>query len=432
MQILKPFLGLLLLGVVTGSSFAQSLAAFPSLVYPHSIASSGLGEQGVALRSAVEAMQYNPANLIYAKGIECSFFRNPWNLLGLNIPLTSLAVAGKLGNRGSLGVEYTYWNFGDFKITTPANPEGSEVFHYYERSLAGGYALPLSEEIAIGAQLRYAWEPIPHQKTVDHLLFSAGISYKPEIFSNRLSAGLSFINFGTRIEYESRVDTLNGRPVSTVPSDPLPSQINIGLEGLAVANKFFDVSVALGVTKPLDKRGGPPDYAAQSSFKSLFNDWTDFPRDATAQVGLGYLWHPIYLGGGVSFCQDMYVGYFSVGPKDIYNSFYTHGFKVSVEAYGVSANVGYAGRWHNNNAGSYLPWEFPWESFQFGLSTDISVFGKRTEGSTLETRPHETILSAGYSYGLVVGKMKESKIGGAKLSFLKQRFLVSRGGLLHQ
>lgn len=428
MQTLKPFLGLLLVVISCGSSFAQSSAAFQSLIYPRSIASSGLGEQGVASSSVFEAMQHNPANLIYADGIEFSFFRNPWNLLHRSIPLTSVGVIGRLDNAGCFGLEYTYWNFGEYLLPTIGNPDGNgELFHFYERSLGGGYAVPLSTALAIGGQIRYVWltyleQPTPHQKTVDHFLFSAGISYKPEISSNRLSAGLSFMNFGTRIEYPSSVVINNGQPVNIVPSDPPPAQMNIGILGLVVTNDFFDLNLSFGAMKPFDKRSGPPYYEAQSSFKSLFNDWTDFPEDVTAQIGLGYLWHPIYLGGGVSFFQEMYVGYFSVGPKDGYNSFYTHGLKIGLEAYGVNATAGYAGRWHNNNAGSYYPWVFPWESFQFGLRTDIKVFGKGREEPTLKELLLETILSGGYSYGLVVGKMKETEIDGAKVSFSNNPF----------
>jgi hypothetical protein len=412
MQTLKAIFYFVVLGFMSGTSFAQSMTAFQSMIYPRSITSSGLGEQGVASRSVFGAMQYNPANLVYADELDFSIFRNPWNLIGwVQLPLTSVQIAVNLGNCGSVGVEYTYWDFGEFMTTTPDFID-VDLFHSYERSIAGGYAMSLSDHFAVGAQIRYMWQPISSQRTIHQLLFSAGLSYHPEIFSERLNMGLSFMNFGSRIEYSS-----SGRAVERMQSAPPPSQINIGIEGLVVTDDFYDLSLAFSATKPLDKMTGAPDYSAQSSFKSLFNDWTDFPEDVTARVGLGFIWHPIYLGSGISFFQEMYLGYFSTGPKDLYDNFYTHGIKVGLDVCGVRATAGYAGRWHNNNSGSYLAWVFPWESFQFSLSTDISMFGEGKEDISSNTSPRRIILAAGYSYGLAVGRMKGVTSNGLTESF---------------
>ena len=408
MQTLKVIFYFLFLGFMGETSFAQSMTAFQSLIYPHSIASSGLGEQGVASRNIFGAMQYNPANLVYADKLDFSIFKNPWNLLGWStpLPLTSVQMAANLGNCGSVGVEYSYWNFGEVMSTTVDLTDG-ELFHFYEKSIAGGYAMSVSDHFAVGAQIRYVWQPISNQKTVNQLLFSAGISYKPEMFSDRLNVGLSFMNFGSRIEYKR-----DEHPVELVESEPPPSQINLGIEGLVVTDDFCDLSLAFSATKPLDKTNSPPDYSAQSSFKSLINDWTDFPEDVTARFGLGFIWHPIYLGSGISFFQEMYLGYFSTGPKDFSNSFYTHGINVGLDVCGVRATAGYAGRWHNNNAGNYLTWVFPWESFQLSLSTDISMFGEGRERVSSERSPKRIILAAGYSRGLAVGRMKEVTSNG--------------------
>jgi hypothetical protein len=88
-----------------------------------------------------------------------------------------------------------------------------------------------------------------------------------------------------------------------------------------------------------------------------------------------------------------------------------------LEGYGLRLTAGYAGRWHNNNAGSYLTWDNPWETFQFDLSTDLSIFSKGREGVSSETSPGRTILAAGYSYGLAVGRMKGAALNGEMESF---------------
>ena len=196
-----------------------------------------------------------------------------------------------------------------------------------------------------------------------------------------------------------------------------PAQINLGINALAVKNIFADLDFMLGVKKPIEKTAGSPDYQGESS-TALTSDWNDFPNDMTVQVGLNYLFHPVYLGAGVSSIQEMYVGYFSTGPKDAAISYYTHGFTIGIETDGIKATVGYAGRWHNNNFDYFLGnSNLPWETFQFGLSSDLSVIRKKNEEGTAHELPKNIIISGGYSYGYSVGIMKSISTEGANISF---------------
>jgi len=392
---------------------AQSTSAFQSLLYPRTVTSSGLGEQGVASMSALDAMQYNPANLIFNDGMSLSFFRNPWNFFFEGFPFTSASAAARLPNGGCVSAEYTDWDFGESTITTEQNPDGGQLFHSYERSLAVGYAMPLNNEFAIGGQLRYVWQSDPFVNNINRVLFSLGANYRPAVFFDRFNLGLSFMNFGTPVKFTGNMINAD---VQTF-SDPPPAQINFGMNAVAITNTFADVDVMLGVKKPLQKRGDPPDDNGESSFTALTSDWNDFPNDMTVQVGLNYSWHPIYLGAGISFIQEMYVGYFSTGPKDGTTSFYTHGCTIGIETHGIKATAGYAGRWHNNNFDSYVYWQLPWETFQFGLSTDFSTLGKKSDEASLQELLKSMILSGGYSYGYSVGQMKKLSIEGVDLSY---------------
>jgi len=389
-------------------AYAQSSADFQSLTYPMSVSSQGLGEQGVASSNPINAMEYNPADLVYENGLSLSVYRNPWEILsrtfGTSFPLESFAATAKVNDVGNFGLDYTFWDLGEF-IYTVSNPDSGTRFHEYQQSFAVGYANSLSNEVAVGGQLRYVRQPIP-QNNIDHLLISAGIGYKPNFFDDRLNIGFSLMNFGTRIKTGSYTDTVNGVPVTTLQADPPPATFNLGMEITSVSNNFFNVDIDAAARKPLAKRGGTPDYVGESSFEALFNDWGNFPNDVTGQIGLSYTWHPIYLGDGVSYFQEMYIGYFSTGPKDSYNSFYTHGFNVGIEAYGIKAAVGYAGRWHNNNGGSYATWDFPWETFQFTLSTDEKFFNSGVEDVESKNSDDHIIISGGYGYGVFMGRYK--------------------------
>ena len=248
--------------------------------------------------NAVDAMEYNPANLIFSDSLSLSYFRNPWNLFTWSFPLTSANATVQLPNGGTVGAEYTDWDFGEETVTTEDNPDGGQLFHPYERSLAVGYAMPLSHEFAIGGQLRYAWQSFAPASKAGQILFSLGANYRPPMFVDRLNLGLSFMNFGTAVQYSA-----SQIGVETLLSPP--AQINLGINALAVKNIFADLDFMLGVKKPIEKTAGSPDYQGESSFTALTSDWNDFPNDMTVQVGLNYLFHPVYLGAGVSFIQEM-------------------------------------------------------------------------------------------------------------------------------
>ncbi len=396
--------------LISLTASAQSNSGFQSLLYPRTLTSSGLGEQGVASMSAPDAMQYNPANLIFNDGMSLSYFRNPWDFFIESLPLTSWNAAVRLPNGGTVGAEYTDWDFGEEMITPEDSPDGGQLYHSYERSLAVGYAMPLSEELAIGGQLRYVWNTFGAGNIVDHVFFSLGANYRPVDFANRFNLGLSFMNFGTPVHYSA---SLVG--VETLSSPP--AQINLGMDVVAVKNIFADMDIMFGVKKPIEKTTGFPGYQGESSFTALTSDWNDFPNDMTVQVGLNYLWHPVYLGAGVSFIQEMYLGYFSTGPNDGTNSFYTHGFTIGIETHGIKATAGYAGRWHNNNFNSYGDWNLPWETFQFGVSSDFSVIEKKSGEAAAAELPKNIVVSGGYSYGYSVGIMKSVSSDMADLSY---------------
>jgi hypothetical protein len=280
----------------------------------------------------------------------------------------------------------------------------------YERSAAIAYAMPLANTVSFGGEVRYIWQPVPQSNNASQVLFSAGVTYRPAVYSDRLTLGFSLMNLGGAVDYEYTT-TLNGQITTGHSYDAPPSQMLLGANILAIQNNFFDLNVAIGTSKIFDKRADYPSYEGQSSFKGLFSDWDDFPNDMTAQFGLGYAWHPISLGAGVSFIQNMYLGYSTTGPKGNSYSFYTHACNIGLKAKGLTFTAGYAGRWHTNYDFVYWPWILPWETFQFSLSADPSLLGWQSKEEPSARVPHNIILAGGYAYGLAIGRMKEESIG---------------------
>lgn len=418
MKTIKTIVLVILAGFFFNSLRAQSKTIFQSLLYPHSIRSGGLGVQGVASRGAVDAMQYNPAALVNSDKINFSYFRNPWNQIGWGLPLVTLKLEIPVGKYGNAGIEYTYMDFGEvYTASGKSSDLIIKTFPSYERSLALGYALRLNDNLSIGALARYAWRPNLDQDNIDHFMFSAGILYIPDYFEKRLSFGLSLINMGSSIEYTYNYSDFNGKIFTTTYSGSLPSQLNLGVEAQAVKNNFFELNLSLSAMKPIVNRNDKPDNSAQSSFKALFTDWDDFPEDITAQVGLEFSLHPVYLGYGISFIQEMYLGYFSSGPKEYIRNYFTHGFNIGLEARGIIATVGYAGRWHNNYDFSLDQLYLPWESFQFSLSAGLDFLRKEAETQPVKNIPRNIIVTAGYAFGLPFGKMDGVEYNGLNISY---------------
>jgi hypothetical protein len=414
------------------SSFSERVVSqvfFQSLTYPRSIVASAMGEQGAAFLNTSDAMQYNPANLVYSENGSFSFFRNSFmDISTIHPSLTSETISLRFPNGMCGAFEYTNRDFGTFESSTwvDSNSDGLfndgdvsvKSYHIYESSIAGGFAMPLGSEWSTGVQLRYAWEPFPlSDEYFDHLLFGAGVSYVPAALSERAIFGLSFMNFGTPFESSDGSS-----------SEPMPAQINLASQYSIVRNDHFDVTLALGFSKPLDKFDPGFNSPAQSSFRSLFTDWSDFPEDVATHIGLGYRWKPLELGRDISFFQEMYLGYFTVGaspsnrlPLDrslVYTSHVTHGVRIGIERKGVKFSASYAGRWHEYSVtyNSLLPVS-PYEMFQFNISTDWNpLSGPRGESHGTD-RLEGVLFSAGYAYCAQVGRMKGNNFYGAVDAF---------------
>ncbi|HTX19679.1 MAG TPA: hypothetical protein VMG34_13575 [Bacteroidota bacterium] len=387
---------------------AQVMPIFQSLLSPRSLPAAGMGEQGVASNDPLDALQFNPANLAYAEGASVSFFNNPWKILHTSDPLTTWSGFWKISDTSAIGLEYTYWDLGEGTFPDLNGVISSHDF--FERSLSAALGTELGNHVAAGIEARYAWMPeyFPSQ-TIQHLLVSAGISASPGYFRERVRLGLSLMNFSTPVEVGS------GNPVF-VESDPPPAELNLGLEGDVLQESTFDLKLSLGMMKAVTKRAGAG-YTAESSFSALFNSWVYFPNDATGEAGLGFLWRPIDLGGGVSFLQEMYLGYFSSGPYGFGGAFLTHGATVGLDLRGVRLTAGYAGRWHNYRTSEYVPWDFPWEEFQFNVSGNLGSIGRGKAQPSTTPPPHHTILSAGFVYGDPIGKLHENKAEGIRLDW---------------
>jgi hypothetical protein len=372
---------------------AQSSQAMYYLNYPRSVYSLGIGEQSVALRTSEDALNYNPANLVFIERPTISFFHQPFQMAGsffdMHIPLNSYSAMFNIENIGSFGIEYIDWNFGQVSISTSESPEGY-LAHAYERSFSVGYAREFGDNFSAGIQLRYAKSSLGSY-AAEKFFLSAGLNFSPQLFDNKFNIGFSLTNFGTAVWY-----------VDEAQSDPPPSKLNLGVGFIPIENDFYSLQAQLAFSKPFDEQ------PAKSSFKSLFTDWDDFPNDATLHTGIAFNLKPLDLGNGFAFFQEFYLGNYSVGNKTGLNNFYTHGGKIGIEFEGLQFSAGYAGRWHNVHPHNYLQWGFPYETvqFTFGMNEDV-LFGTDKEAAE-HPKSKNIVLSFGVGKSFRVGKFEAS------------------------
>ncbi len=412
-HIRKPFLGVILALCFCAGVHAQNLsAAFPSLGMSRSVLAQGFGEQGSALPFVADALRLNPAALVHARGLTVSLYRNPWYVpFSDDIRLKSLGGAVTIPDIGSFGIEYIDQEYGDFAVTTAANPDGVGIVTAYERSVAAGYAREFWGEFAAGMQARYVWDKIGGAGA-EAFLLGGGVQYYPDAFDRRITFGLSFTEFGTAVEYTGSPTITESEPI--IQKDPPPANLNLGVYGEVVRDEHFSHALGLEMTKPFDKRDDRGQ--AVSSFTNLFNDWSDFPEDAALHTGLAFLWNPLPLGGGWEFFQQFTFGNTSWGPKTGLSSYFTHGLTLGVGAEGVTLTAGYASPWHNVREETFMARRLPQEMFEFSINvTPGLLFPDRPQPPTHPL--HRIQVSAGMGQSVRVGRFSREDVGGGFFTF---------------
>ncbi len=243
------------------------------LNYPQSVASLGMGEQGVALLSNDDALVYNPANLVYTRHASLSYFAQPVYVFMDVGRIISLHSMFEIKNVGYFGVSYQNWTQGEFVVSSFDNPDGNgEKYKSYERNFSVAYARNFSNEFSVGLQVRYSYLNLGYG-SASELLISSGLNYRPESLCNKLNLGFSLTNFGPAVKYEAESPIVASYESRTF-YDPPPSRLNLAINYLAIENSYFSLPLSLGISKIFDKREDNGD--GQSSFKTLFTDWKEF------------------------------------------------------------------------------------------------------------------------------------------------------------
>ena len=141
----------------------------------------------------------NAAGLAFVKKTDIKFENTQW-LVGAGIQINSLTFAQRVSDNGVLGVAISGFNYGEWEVTTEAQPEGtSGVIAPRALTINIAYAQKFTESIYGGVNIKAYNASISNMKTTG-LCFDAGIQYIPES-NDDWKFGIALKNIGPSLKY---------------------------------------------------------------------------------------------------------------------------------------------------------------------------------------------------------------------------------------
>jgi len=236
--------------------------------------SAGLHSINIGSVSGVEAMRINPAGLNRIGSTEIILAQTRY-LIGADINLNAMGFAKKIGKNGAFGVSIMAIDFGEIKVTTDAQPEGTGVTYSPSFfNLGVGYSHSF-DKVNVGVLVRIVNESTSDINSSGFAL-DAGVQYVTGDRDN-IKFGIAIRNIGTPMKFK-------GPGLATSTENPgkggynltysvrgatyeLPSLLNIGLsvktfmgdkhtltfDGGFTANSFAQDQLGLGVEYAFNK-----------------------------------------------------------------------------------------------------------------------------------------------------------------------------------
>lgn len=199
--------------------------------------SAGLHSMSTAFVSGPEAMRINVAGLSRINKTELALGYTSY-LTGTDIAFSSLGFAQRIGENGAIGVSLMSVDFGDIRLTTTDQPEGTgNTFSPSFFNLGIGYSHTFENKVSVGVLFRGISESITDVNAFGGCL-DAGVQYVTGDQDN-FKFGISLRNIGSRMQYggeglATQGPSPNGAGYELTYSQrsadfELPSMLNIGV-----------------------------------------------------------------------------------------------------------------------------------------------------------------------------------------------------------
>lgn len=215
--------------------------AYELLMIPYA-RTAGLHAINTASIYGVEAMRLNVAGMGRINKTEIVLGHSLY-LQGTGISMNALGLSQKVGKNGAFGFSLMSVDFGEIKVTTTDQPEGTGVTYSPNFfNLGFGYSHIFENKISVGVLVRLINESITDVSAFGFAL-DAGVQYVtgPE---DNFKFGISLRNIGSRM-------TFSGEGLSTYTESPGTSGHDITLSQRAAG---FDLPSVLNIGMSYDFR----------------------------------------------------------------------------------------------------------------------------------------------------------------------------------
>ncbi len=205
--------------------------------------SAGLSGMNVSSVSGVEAMRINIAGLSRINKTQINIGHTDY-LSATNTKLNAFGLAQKVGKTGTLGISFMAIDFGELRVTTTDQPDGTgATFEPTFFNFGLGYSYMFENKIAVGFVFRVVSESNAEINGMG-LAIDAGIQYVTGKRDN-FKFGIALRNVGTKMRFSGQGLSIRLDPDDNGPNQgivlkqdaatfELPSLLNIG-----VSNDFY-------------------------------------------------------------------------------------------------------------------------------------------------------------------------------------------------
>ncbi len=243
--------------LVSDSVHAQGNTAVPFLLISPNSRASGMGESGTGLADDASAIFWNPAGLAFQTGNEVSISHANWlpqfHLSDLFYEYLNFKTS--IEDFGTVGASVTYLNLGTFIQTSEQGPEEIGRFKAFEVAATAGVGLKISEDWALGVNLRFINSRLSPIGTAneqgDGVAYNVSgdiaTMYKPAHLmipftdvdaGGHFSMGLNLSNLGPKVVY-----------IDAAQADPLPTQLRLGFAFVPYKDEYNKFTIVTDFAK---------------------------------------------------------------------------------------------------------------------------------------------------------------------------------------
>ena len=298
--------------------------ATPFLLIIPDARAGGMGDVGVSTSADANSLFHNPSKIAFGgREVMIGINYSPWlrNLTD-DIFVGSASYIRRFSERAAYGVEFRYFSLGQIDLTDGGGTV-TQTINPNEFSLAGTYALKLSETFSMGVSGRYFRSNLAFTTTTTTLqpinsfaVDVSGFYQSPEenygTFNGRYRIGFNIANIGPKVSY--------------VPGEELfiPTNLKFGGGFDFILDDYNVISVNTEFTKLLVPTPQPDQSDQDKGFLAgMFSSFGDAPggfseelQEVTYALGAEYLYNDAFA---------LRAGYFRESPEKGNRRFYTMG-----------------------------------------------------------------------------------------------------------